>query len=225
MSQDTSQTPTTSATTLPPVRTQVRSRRRPALILAALALVVVAGLLALVVVNGLQTQNKVIMVRHDIARGTTVSTEDLAAVTVGATGGVSTVTADQIRSLIGKRAAVDLKAGAMLPQGAIGSATIPGPGKSLVGLKLEAGRTVSGGISAGSKVRLVVTPAAGDATTGQTPSTDTPTAFSAVMSTGSSQSADGTATVVNVEVPAGQAAQIASLAAQGRLAVIKDADR
>lgn len=212
------------AATLPPVRTQVRTRRRPALILAAVAAMVVAGLLALLVVNSTQTQSKVIMVRHNISRGATISTEDLSAVTVGATGGASTVDAGQIRSLVGQRATVDLKAGAMLPSGAIGAQTIPASGKSLVGIKMEAGRIVAGGIPAGSKVRLIVTPASTD--DGNTTNTNgTPTAYPALMSTGSTTSSDGAATVINVEVPTGQAAQIASLAAQGRLAIVKDSDR
>lgn len=215
--------------TLPPVRTQVRTRRRPALILAAVAAIVAAGLLALLVVNSLQTQNRVIMVRHTIARGATIGDDDLTAVTTGSVGGASTVDASQLDSLIGKRATVDLKAGTMLPAGAIGDQSIPAQGKSLVGIKLVAGRTIAGDIPAGSKVRLVVTPASNsDGTTSGTSTggaEEKPTAYPATMSTGTTKLPDGSATVVNVEVTRDQAAQIASLAAQGRLAVVKDSDR
>lgn len=227
MSPDTADPATALTASLPPVRTQVRTRRRPALILAAVAAIVVAGLLALLVVNSTQTQNKVVMVRHDISRGATVTTDDLAAVTVGATGGASSVDAGQINSLIGKRATVDLKAGTMLPAGAIGDQTIPAQGKSLVGIKLESGRIVAGAIPTGSKIRLIVTPATSDnANPGSTSTAgSTPKAYPAIMSSGTTRATEGGATVINVEVPTDQAAQIASMAAQGRLAVVKDSDR
>lgn len=215
---------------LAPARTAVTTRRRPALILGGVVLLVIAGLLSMWLWTETSTQNTVLQVRRDITRGETITADDLAAVTVGSVQGVSTVSATNLSTLIGQKALVDLRQGSLLPEGAIGATLLPGPGKSLIGLRLEAGRIMTGEVAPGSKLRLVVTaPPAGQAATIETEVKS----FPAVMIAAADRAAgmngvpvDPAAVVlITVEVDHDQAELIAPLAAEGRLVVVKDSDQ
>ena len=134
-------------------------------ILLIVALLAVAGLAAAFTVDQLKTQNRVVQVRADISRGATIKPTDLGEITVGSVQGVSTTPANQIASLIGQQASVDLMRGSLLPQGAVGDAAVPTADQTLVGLRLEQGRMVVGDVRPGSRIRLVVTaPQGGDPT-------------------------------------------------------------
>ncbi len=200
-------------------RVDPRLRRRRTHILGAVALLVVAGLAAVFVVQQLQTQNHVIQVRADIPRGAVIKPTDLAEVTVGSVPGVSTVPGDQIASLIGQRATLDLAKGSLLPTGGIAAVTVPAQGRSLVGIRLDPGRMVIGDVAVGSKVRIVVTaplngdPAFKDANSGRQ--------FPAVL-VESTPALDGAATLINVQVAQKDASLVAQLAATNRIAVIQD---
>lgn len=217
----TTTTPATS-TVLPPSRTAVTTRRRPVLILGGIVLAILAGLLSYYVYSQTQTQNTVIQVRRDIPRGQMLTDTDLVAITVGSLSGTSSVPASDLPSLIGQRTLIDLKAGALLPAGATGHKLLPDPGKSLLGIRLEPGRIMTGTVTPGSRLRLVITaPPAGDPTT----PTTTPTGSYPAVMVDSTQSIDGAALVITVEVDHDQAEQIAPLAAAGRIVVVKDSDQ
>lgn len=218
---------TDSTTQLPSTRRAVTTRRRPILILGGIVLAIMAGLLSFYLYSASQTQNAVIQVRRDIARGEVIRDKDLVAITVGAVPGVSTVPASERRSLVGKRALVDLRSNALLPAGAIGAKPMPGPGRSLIGIKVEPGRIMTGNVPAGSKLRLVVTESPGNTPQQADPTKPAPkleVSYPAVMIS-ASQALDGAASIITVEVDHDQAEEIAPLAAAGRLVVVKDADR
>ena len=140
--------------------TTVKPRRRPVFVAAGIAIVVVGALLIAQLIHAGQTENRVLEVRSDVGRGEVIRDTDLVAVTVGQVSNVSTVPADQLDALVGKRAAVDLRSGSLLSAGAIGAAdTVPAPGKSLVGLKLAPGQVPIGDLTAGAKLRLIQTSA------------------------------------------------------------------
>ena len=88
--------------------TTVKPRRRPVFVAAGIAIVVVGALLIAQLIHAGQTENRVLEVRSDVGRGEVIRDTDLVAVTVGQVGNVSTVPADQLDALVGKRAAVDL---------------------------------------------------------------------------------------------------------------------
>ncbi|SKF61615.1 Uncharacterised protein [Mycobacteroides abscessus subsp. abscessus] len=223
-------TTTPARTILPAARTAVTTRRRPALVLGGIVLMIIAGLLSMWLWTETSTQNTVLQVRRDIARGETITATDIAAVTVGSIQGVSTVPADQLANLIGQKALLDLRSGSLLPSGAIGSTLLPAPGKSLIGLRLEAGRIMTGDVAPGSKLRLVVTaPPAGQAATAEV----TEKSWPAIMVHSADRGAGvngipmdpAAAVLITVEVDHDQAELIAPLAAEGRLVVVKDSDQ
>lgn len=193
-----------------------RPRVRPRWIMAGVVALVLAALGAWYIVDSVQTQNHVVVLRHDVPRGSVLTAEALGQVTVGNVNGVSTVSADMIPSLVGKVALIDLAQGALLPDGAVSDHKVPGEGKSLVGLVLAPGRVPAGtALRAGSPVRLVTLPAESSGGSGKT---FTGTVVSV------QPAADGVGVLVNVEVDASAAIEVQTLAAADRVAVVLDAD-
>ena len=203
-------------------RVEPKPRRRRTHLLAVVALLIVAGLGTVFLVQQLQTQNRVIQVRADIPRGAVIKPGDLSEVTVGTIQGVSTVPAEQLTGLVGQRATIDLAKGSLLPKGGVGAVAIPAPGQSLVGIRLEQGRMVIGDVAVGSRLRLIVTapqggdPAFKDGNSGRQ--------FAAVLME-STPALDGAATLVNVQVAQKDANPIAQLAATGRIAIVQEPQR
>ena len=201
--------------------TTVKPRRRPVFVAAGIAIVVVGALLIAQLIHAGQTENRVLEVRSDVGRGEVIRDTDLVAVTVGQVGNVSTVPADQLDALVGKRAAVDLRSGSLLSAGAIGAAdTVPAPGKSLVGLKLAPGQVPIGDLTAGAKLRLIQTSALNGSATATDAANTNGQSWDATMA--ASTKGTDQVTLVNVEVKSGEAARIAQLTSQGRIAVVKD---
>lgn len=204
--------------------TTVKPRRRPVFVAAGIAIVVVGALLIAQLIHAGQTENRVLEVRSDVGRGEVIRDTDLVAVTVGQVGNVSTVPADQLDALVGKRAAVDLRSGSLLSAGAIGAAdTVPAPGKSLVGLKLAPGQVPIGDLTAGAKLRLIQTSALNGSATATDAANTNGQSWDATMA--ASTKGTDQVTLVNVEVKLGEAARIAQLTSQGRIAVVKDSSR
>ena len=204
--------------------TTVKPRRRPVFVAAGIAIVVVGALLIAQLIHAGQTENRVLEVRSDVGRGEVIRDTDLVAVTVGQVGNVSTVPADQLDALVGKRAAVDLRSGSLLSAGAIGAAdTVPAPGKSLVGLNLAPGQVPIGDLTAGAKLRLIQTSALNGSATATDAANTNGQSWDAMMA--ASTKGTDQVTLVNVEVKSGEAARIAQLTSQGRIAVVKDSSR
>lgn len=204
--------------------TTVKPRRRPVFVAAGIAIVVVGALLIAQLIHAGQTENRVLEVRSDVGRGEVIRDTDLVAVTVGQVGNVSTVPADQLDALVGKRAAVDLRSGSLLSAGATGAAdTVPAPGKSLVGLKLAPGQVPIGDLTAGAKLRLIQTSALNGSATATDAANTNGQSWDATMA--ASTKGTDQVTLVNVEVKSGEAARIAQLTSQGRIAVVKDSSR
>ncbi|HLQ82011.1 MAG TPA: SAF domain-containing protein [Bacillota bacterium] len=178
--------------------------------------IVLGALLAWFVVQAMQTQHHVIVLRQDVPRGSVITAEALGQTTVGTIQGVSVVPAEQIPQLVGKTARIDLAKGALMPADATTEEQAPAEGKSLVGLMLRPGKVVSGAIVPGSAVRLIALPGDSASTSGE-PKTFQGTVVSVASA------ADGVSTLLNVEVPSGVAPQVQLLAAQDRIAVVQDA--
>jgi hypothetical protein len=203
--------PSSTALTPPP-----KLRRRPSLIVASVLLVVIGALASAWAYTSLGNAQEVVAVRTDIARGQLIGAESLQIVRIGVDPALQTVPASQAQSLVGKRAAVDLKAGQLLVPGAVTTEVVPRQGKSAVGLSLAAAQMPSEPLVVGDKVRVVTTPGTqGDV------GTTAPTVFSGDVLTVSDRGADGT-TPVTVEVDADRAPALAAWSASGKVALVLD---
>jgi hypothetical protein len=197
-------------------------RRNPKWIALGVVALCLGALLSYVIYSRVADQASVVAVVKTVHRGETVEATDLTTVSLSRGVGVEMVPAARLGDLVGRTAVYDLVGGALLPAGAVADVVVPQPGRAVVGIRLVAGRAPAGAIPPGTPLRLIALPPSGadpkftDQYTGRT-----------IISREISQvdGVDGASIVVNVDVPAQQAPTVALLAAQERLAVVRDADR
>lgn len=196
-----------------------KKRYRPARIALAVVLMAVVGLGALYLYRSASQSTSVVQVRSNIARGAVIKTTDLTAITIGSTPGVPTVPANQLQTMVGKRAQWDLTGGTLLAPNQVTDDPQPAKGRTQIGLQLTPGRTVPGDLPPGTLLRLIVT--APDGNPQFNSGTSNGTAFTAVL-VAATGAPDGVNTLTTVDANAKQATTIAQLAAQGRLVVVVD---
>lgn len=149
-----------------PVATQLapppKLRRRPALVAAAIVAVCLGALLGAWAWTATTNTQEVLVVRHDIARGTVIEADDLAGVRLSADPALKPVPASDLDQVVGQRAAVDIGEGGMLTPGSFSSAVIPAEGQSVVGVALTPAQAPGLALQNGDHVRVVMTPAQGE---------------------------------------------------------------
>lgn len=202
------------------VPTPPRARRRWGLF-AAMVLVVALGVLGNVWLWSSSTSaQEVVAARTTIERGSVIDAEDLMTVRVELDPALAAVAGSELSSLVGQRAALDVAAGSLLTSEAVTASTVPGEGYSLVGIGVAAARMPGTALVAGDQVRVVATP---QLQTGEA-ATAAPESVSAVV-VSSQAGTDATGqgqTVVTVQVPSGDAATLAAMAATGDVALVLD---
>ena len=205
----------TPATPEPP---RIPGRRNPKWIALGIVALCLGGLLSYVIYARVASETTVVSVAQTVYRGEVIETSDLTTITLQGSTIPQAVPARDLATVVGRCAATDLVAGSVLVASSVTDETIPATGRAVVGLKLLPGRTPTSLLLPSSAVRLVALPPENgtDRLTG-----DTFTARVVDQANG----ADGTSILVNVDVAADQAANIAQLAAQDRIALVRDAGR
>lgn len=210
------QHPTTPEPPRPP------ARRNPRWIALGILAVCLGGLLSYVVYAKVATERAVVALAATVYRGEVIEAADLETVTLSGDPDVPTVPAERTATLVGQRAAYDLVEGSLLAPAGVTAASVPAPDRAVVALRLAGGRAPADFLTPGSPVRLVALPPA-DAQPGQKdPHTGKTFAARTVSSV---PGPDAGSLFVDIDVPAAQAAVIATLSAQERLTVVRDAGR
>lgn len=199
---------------------RIAGRRNPRWIALGVVALCLGGLLSYMIYAQVAAQSAVVAMARTVSRGAVIEATDLTTTSVGEATKVSTVPAAELQSLVGKRAAYDLVAGSLVPAPAVEAVPLPAPGRAVIGLKLNQGRAPVGLLPASAQVRLVSVP--GDQATGQ-PAVQPHDYFGKIVDV--TDGADGTSILINVDVAAGDAPDIARLAAQDRIVVLRDADK
>lgn len=199
-----------------PANVITKNRRRPAWValgVAFLALCMVGGWAAF---NAVTTTVPVVGVSKSIVRGQVIDRTSLTTVQVAADPALRTIPADQLETVVGKRAATDLPAGGILPVGSFTDDLLPAKQHSIVGVLVKDGGAPLTGLTTGAAVRLIPLPAQqGAAAAGKTAVTP-----GIVVATSATE--DGTGTRVDVDVTNPDAAGLQLLAAQNRIALVVD---
>jgi SAF domain-containing protein len=191
-------------------------------VLGGLLVVVVAGTLTgwLFATSGQRVP--VVMVARDVPVGTVLSAADLTTTRVAADPSVPTIPADQLGSVAGRVAAVDLRRGTLLAPSQITAALTPGQGQQIVAVAMKASQLPAGELRPGDHVLVVPTPQAPGAAGGG-PGGDAAAPLvketAAVVDRVGSADAEGLV-VVNLLVSADVGTQIARQASTGRLALV-----
>jgi hypothetical protein len=177
--------------------------------------------LSYVIYARVATETAVVAAAHTVYRGETIERSDLATVTLRGGSLPHAIPATQLNSLVGKRATFDLVEGSVISSTSVADSAIPAEGRAIIGLKLAPGRAPGNLLLPASRVRLIAMPAAADSST-----TDKLAGSVFVGSViDQSQAADGTSILVNIDVDAAAAPTIATLAAQDRVVIVRDAGR
>jgi SAF domain len=203
----------------PPPR--MPGRRNPKWIALGIVALCLGGLLSYMIYARVASESAVVVAAHTVYRGETIEQSDLATITLRGGSLPQAIPAAQLGDLVGKRAAFDLVEGSVIPSTAVVEEAIPVEGRAIVGLKLAPGRAPGNLLLPSSAVRLIALPSAADG------STTDKLAGSIFVGRVVDQfpAADGTSIMVNADVEAGAAPTIAMLAAQDRVAIVRDAGR
>jgi hypothetical protein len=206
------------ATTLAtaPSRAASRSRRRSGVLAAGVALVVVGALGAAYLTELVGHTTGVLAVARDVQPGQVLTRTDLTVAHVNPDPALAPVSASRLTQLVGQRAAVALRAGSLLTAAAVTAQVLPATGQSLVGVALLPAQLPAEPLQAGDRIRIVDTPAS----QAEPPAT-TPHTIGAVVVAAAAPNANGL-TIVDLTVPAEQAADLAARVATGRIALILD---
>lgn len=196
-------------------RTQARPpkvRRRPLVLMGAIAAVLVGALAAVWIWTTSATATDVVAVRQAVQRGEVIDRADLEVVKVGLDPALDIVPASRIDQIAGQRAATDLAAGGLLVAGSVTNEVLPKAGEALVGVGLAPAMLPAEPLLPGDQVRIVETPGQqGEVVTA-------PVVMEAVVSRVTILETGDT--LVDVLVPTEKSAELAARAATGRVALV-----
>ena len=202
-----------------PEPARMPGRRNPKWIALGIVALCLGGLLSYVIYSRVATETAVVAVANTVYRGELIDRDDLTAITLQGTSLAQAVPARELDNLVGKRAAFDLPQGSVVVSSAVTAEAVPAVGRAVVGLKLAMGRVPTSLLVPSSDLRLVALPP-------QDGGTDKLTGDAFVARViDQAPGADGATILLNVDVAAAQAPTIALLAAQDRIAVVRDAGK
>jgi len=192
-------------------------RRRPLLVALSVIAVCLGALLGAWAYTSITSTQEVVAVRTAVERGQVIDREDLLTVRIGLDPALRPVPGSEINSLVGARAATDLPAGGLVTRDAVTSAVLPKTGQSVVGVALPASLMPGEPLRPGDVVRIVATPGEqGEVAASGKQRTITATVV------GLFPDEEKGLTVVSVQVPYDQAAEVAARSATGKVALVLD---
>ncbi|GAB4054820.1 SAF domain-containing protein [Catellatospora paridis] len=145
-------------------RPTARGRRLPvAHLVAGLLLVAVSVMTAVQVIGRLDDRTAVLALTRDVAAGQVLSAADLSQARVTADAGLDLVPVERMPQVVGRPAAVPLKAGSLLSAAQLGDSGWPPAGKVRLAVGVPAGR-MPADVTAGATVTIHPAPAAGQQT-------------------------------------------------------------
>jgi len=139
------------------------TRRRWGRIGAGAAVAVAGAWIAAALVMSAGSRTDVLVLADDVSRFETIERDDLRVASVAADSSVATVAAAELDAIVGRTAATDLRAGALLSTGQLvpDGERLVGPGEAIVGARLAPADAPLGDLARGVSILVIVRPAAG----------------------------------------------------------------
>jgi hypothetical protein len=134
----------------------------------SLALIAAGGAGVAVLLLQVGNRTDVLTVVRDIQVGQVLTDADLGKASIALDPAVKAVRADDLNSVVGKRAAVELKPGSLLAPSQVTKESLVKAGEQLVAIGLEPKQIPATALVPGQKVQLVQVPAQGTTDTGKT---------------------------------------------------------
>lgn len=191
-----------------------RGRRRPALLVAGLAMVALGALAAIWLVSASGHRVQVVMLARDVAYGDVLAAGDLTTTAVAVDPAVAVIPAGAAHELVGQTATAHLTAGSLLNRGEVSAAGVLQSGEVLVPLPLPGDRMPAGGLAAGERLLVVDAPPAG-----ADPPRTAPSSIEARVLRVGRPDVNGAA-VVDVVASTGDGPALATRAATGRFSIV-----
>lgn len=186
------------------------SRRNPRLIIIGVLLVCIGALASAWLWTAGRSGTAVLVVARDITRGQVIEAEDLTTINLTNTSGLAVLPSSELHSIVGSMASRDMVRGTILDHDALISRWLSA-GRAQVGLALADGSLPAGGLRVGDQVFVV-----GVEPTGNGGASDV---REGIVATTPVANGNGS-WLVDIELAEGDAAQIAALAAAGRIALV-----
>ncbi|MGW7715535.1 SAF domain-containing protein [Streptomyces chartreusis] len=147
-----------------PPRVSAR-RRRPGVIALSLALIAAGGAGVAVLLLQVGHRTEVVTVVRDVQVGQVLTEQDLGKASIALDPALKAVEADDLKSVVGKRAAVELKPGSLLAPTQVTKDSLVKPGEQLVPIGLKPEQVPATALVPGQKVQLVHVPVQGATST------------------------------------------------------------
>ncbi|MFJ3946138.1 SAF domain-containing protein [Streptomyces griseoaurantiacus] len=211
-----------AAAPLPITNDAPRSRRRPVVVGAGLALAAVGALVSVWMVNEAGDKVSVVATRHAIEAGDTIKASDLVATEISHDAQLHSVPASRSSELIGKRASSDLPEGVLVTEDSVSSGSSVTAGKSVVGILAKPGQLPVQKLHTGDKITVVHTPQDGSASASSNKPGSAPDNLPAVVSRVGSPDANG-AVVVDIAASDVNSTSLAAWAAGGNVSIVLEA--
>lgn len=192
----------------------VKVRRRPAVLAAGVVALVLSILVAVVVVNNLRDTTSVVVTNRDIAKGETISADDLQTRSINADAGIPVVTDPS--TIIDKQAASAIPSGSIINPDQTTLQVLPPEDYTVVAVSLPFQRMPVTGLERGDRVRVVDTPR----DQGEPPTQGPIATRGQVIDL--AEHPDQGITVVDLLVPEEEGSWVAARAATNRVAIVKD---
>lgn len=203
-----------------PTRSLGARRRRPALIALSVALIAAGGLGSAAFYQMGDQRVPVLAVARTVPYGQTISAEDLRVVEINDAPGLRPIGSGSKAAIVGKRAAVELRAGTLLTSDQVTERIAIQPGETLVPIAVDATRMPVQRVTPGTRI-LVVTavPGAGGPANSAAAQPSTIAATVIRSSTGDPNSGSGKS-VLDVAVPAKDGPVLALQVSEGRFSIV-----
>ncbi|MFD7708584.1 SAF domain-containing protein [Streptomyces sp. NPDC059786] len=134
-------------------------RRRPGVIALSLALIAAGGAGVAVLLLQVGDRTEVVTVVRDVQVGQVLTEKDLGRASVALDPAVRAVRGDDLGSVVGKRAAVELRPGSLLAPSQVTKDSLVKAGEQVVPIGLEPKQVPATALVPGQKVELVHVPA------------------------------------------------------------------
>ncbi|GCD97576.1 SAF domain-containing protein [Embleya hyalina] len=214
-------TPGATAGAMPvtPTRSLGARRRRPALIALSVALIAAGGLGSAAFYQMGDKRVPVLAVARTVPYGQTIAAEDLRVVEINDAPGLRPIGSGSKGLIVGKRAAVELRAGSLLTSDQVTEKIAIQPGETLVPIAVDATRMPVQRVTPGTRI-LVVTAVAAPAGANAVPAQPVTVAATVIRAAAADPNSGSGKAVLDVAVPAKDGPTLALQVVDGRFSIV-----
>lgn len=184
-------------------------------------LAIVGALIVVVAVSRASDRVSVLVVSRDVAAGDRLTGADVRTASVSEDPAVETVNSSERASVVGKRAAVDMRKGSLVSDAQLTPGGGLGDDQQLVGVEVKRGQAPRSALGSGDEVLAVTIPAQGEDVSSGAASKAEPESVSATVVSVGPPDASGAVTV-NLAVDPAEGPAVAARAAAKQLALVRE---